>query len=301
MSIFMTLRIALKALGRNKLRTTLTMLGMIIGVGGGHHDGGARPGAQATIEEQVKSAGTNMITINAGNFTQRRRAAGPGNSTTLMPEDAEAHRADVPGVQYVAAGVNTPRRRSSPATRTGRRQIQGTDVDFPLIRSWPMKYGSFFTPQDVTARPRSPCSARSSPDTLFGDGRRSDRPDHPRPQPALQGDRRHDRARAPSAMGQDQDDAIFAPYTTVQKKLQGMQHINRITVSAATADTAPVAAVDQRDAAHCATSSSATIPTTSWSARWKTWPRPHGNDADDDDAAGRHRRRLAASSAASAS
>ena len=69
MSILMTLRIALKALNRNKMRTMLTMLGMIIGVGAVITRVGLGTGARTTIEERVKSAGTNMIMVNAGNFS----------------------------------------------------------------------------------------------------------------------------------------------------------------------------------------------------------------------------------------
>src|SRR5690349_24712294 len=69
MSIFMTLRIALKALNRNKMRTVLTMLGMIIGVGAVITMVALGTGARTTIEERVKSAGTNMIMVNAGNFS----------------------------------------------------------------------------------------------------------------------------------------------------------------------------------------------------------------------------------------
>ena len=90
MSILMTLRIALKALNRNKLRTALTMLGMIIGVGAVITMVAIGKGAQTTIEEQVKAAGTNMININAGNSSQGGVRMGQGMSNTLMPEDAEA-------------------------------------------------------------------------------------------------------------------------------------------------------------------------------------------------------------------
>ena len=79
MSIFMTLRIALKALNRNKMRTILTMLGMIIGVGAVITMVALGTGAQTTIEEQVKAAGTNMITVNAGNFTPGGVRQGQGN------------------------------------------------------------------------------------------------------------------------------------------------------------------------------------------------------------------------------
>ncbi len=106
MSILMTLRIALKALNRNKMRTMLTMLGMIIGVGAVITMVALGKGAQTTIEEQVKAAGTNMINVMSGNFSQGGVRMGQGQSNTLMPEDAEALR-EVPGVQYVAAGAST--------------------------------------------------------------------------------------------------------------------------------------------------------------------------------------------------
>src|ERR1700754_4218840 len=106
MSILMTLRIALKALNRNKMRTVLTMLGMIIGVGAVITMVALGRGSQPTIEEQVKSAGTNLINVDAGNFQTGGVRQGPGVSTSLTAEDATALR-DVPGVQYVAAGVNS--------------------------------------------------------------------------------------------------------------------------------------------------------------------------------------------------
>src|SRR5918999_5412327 len=106
MSLLMTFRIALKALNRNKMRTTLTMLGMIIGVGAVITMVALGRGAQSTIEEQVKSAGTNLINVNAGNFMQGGVRQGQGMSTTLTPADAAAIR-DLPGVQYVSPGVNS--------------------------------------------------------------------------------------------------------------------------------------------------------------------------------------------------
>ena len=147
MSILMTLRIALKALNRNKMRTVLTMLGMIIGVGAVITMVALGKGAQTTIEEQVKAAGTNLITINAGNFTQGGVRQGGGMSTTLTPEDAQALRA-LPGVQYLAPGVNS-RAQVIAGNQNWSTQIQGTDIELPLIRNWPTKYGSFFTAQDV--------------------------------------------------------------------------------------------------------------------------------------------------------
>jgi putative ABC transport system permease protein len=232
MSIFMTLRIALKALNRNKMRTVLTMLGMIIGVGAVITMVGLGTGARTTIEERVKSAGTNMIMVNAGNFSTGGVRMGQGNSTTLMPEDATAIR-QLPGVQYVAAGASS-RAQIIAGNQNWSTQVQGTDVDLPLIRSWPTKYGSFFTTQDVSGAQKVAVLGSVVADTLFG----------PDVDPTGQIIRIRNQpfkvvgvmaSKGQSSMGQDQDDTIFTPYTTVQKKLQGQQHINNVTVSAASA------------------------------------------------------------------
>ena len=238
MSIFMTLRIALKALNRNKMRTVLTMLGMIIGVGAVITMVGLGKGAQSTIEEQVKAGGTNLINVNAGNFSSGGVRQGQGMSNTLTAEDAEAIR-QVPGVQYVSAGVNS-RGQIIAANQNWSSQIQGVDVDFPLIRNWPTKYGSFFSSMDVQAAGKVCVLGITVAETLFG----------PDIDPTGQLIRIRNQpfritgvmaSKGVSGYGQDQDDAVFVPYTTVQKKMQGIQHINSITVSAATPDTLPVA------------------------------------------------------------
>ncbi|HEX4566969.1 MAG TPA: ABC transporter permease, partial [Vicinamibacterales bacterium] len=233
MSIFMTLRIALKALNRNKLRTILTMLGMIIGVGAVITMVALGTGARTTIEERVKSAGTNMILVNAGNFSQGGVRQGQGNATTLIPDDAVAIRA-LPGVEYVAAGANT-RGQLIAGNQNWSTQVQGTDVDLPLIRSWPCKYGEFFTAQDVSGAAKVAVLGTVVSDTLFGED----------VDPTGQIIRIKSQpfkvigvmiSKGQSAMGQDQDDTVFVPYTTVMKKLQGQTNINNVTVSAVSSD-----------------------------------------------------------------
>jgi len=239
MSIFMTLVIALKALSRNKMRTMLTMLGMIIGVGAVITMVALGKGAQSTIEEQVKAAGTNLITVMAGNFTQGGVRQGGGMSTTLTPEDAEALR-QLPGVQYLAAAVNS-RAQLVAGNQNWSSQIQGTDVELPLIRNWPTKYGSFFTSQDVQSAAKVAVLGQTVADNLFG----------PDADPTGQIIRVKNQPfkvlgvmapKGSTGFGQDQDDAVYVPYTTVQKKLQGIQHINQIQISAETPETAPVSA-----------------------------------------------------------
>jgi putative ABC transport system permease protein len=239
MSVIMTFLIALKALARNKMRTGLTMLGMIIGVGAVITMVALGRGAQATIEEQVKSAGTNLININAGNFMMGGVRQGQGMSTTLTAEDARAMR-DLPGVQYVSAGANS-RGQIIAGNQNWSSRIEGVDVEFPLMRNWPNKYGSFFSAQDVSSATKVAVLGMVVADTLFG----------PDVDPTGQIIRIRNQpfrvlgvmaSKGQGAFGQDQDDIVFVPYTTVQKKLQGIQHINNITVSATTAETAPVAA-----------------------------------------------------------
>jgi putative ABC transport system permease protein len=233
MSVLMVLRIALKALGRNKMRTALTMLGMIIGVAAVITMVALGTGAQTSIESQIQSAGTNMVMVSAGNFQQGGVRMGQGNASTLTPDDANAFRS-VPGVQYVAAGVNT-RGQVVAGNQNWGTQVQGTDVDMPLIRSWPVQLGAFFTPQDVATASKVAVLGTVVRDQLFG----------PDTDPTGQVIRINNQpftvsgvliSKGQSGMGQDQDDVVFVPYTTVMKKMRGITFIQQAQVSAASAN-----------------------------------------------------------------
>jgi putative ABC transport system permease protein len=228
----MTFRIAFKALGRNKMRTGLTMLGMIIGVSAVITLVAMGNGAQAAIEEQIKGAGTNMITINAGNFSSGGVRQGAGAASSLSIEDAAAIRDEVPGVQYLAAGASG-RMQVIAGNQNWFTRIQGTDVDFPLIRAWPVRTGSFFGVQDVNGAAKIAVLGERVNEMLFGKDA----------DPVGQVIRiRNQPFRVSGVMatkgqgaGDDMDDQIFVPYTTVQKKLLGITFIQTITVSAASA------------------------------------------------------------------
>ena len=241
MSIFMVFRVAFKALGRNKMRTALTMLGMIIGVAAVITMVALGTGAQTSIEAQIQSTGTNMIIVNAGNFSSGGVRQGQGNASTLTPDDAAAIQR-VDGVQYMAAGVNT-RGQLIAGNQNWNTQVQGTDVDFPLIRSWPTVMGNFFTPQDVTAAAKVAVLGNTVRDQLFG----------PDANPVGQTIRIANTSasgqtsypftvagvllsKGQSGVGQDQDDVVFVPYTTVMKKMRGITFIQQVTVSAASAE-----------------------------------------------------------------
>jgi len=240
MSVFMVFRVALKALGRNKMRTALTMLGMIIGVAAVITMVALGTGAQTSIEAQIQSTGTNMIIVSAGNFSQGGVRQGQGNASTLTPDDATAI-SRVDGVQYTAPGVNT-RGQLIFGNQNWNSQIQGTDVDFPLIRSWPATMGTFFTPQDVATAAKVVVLGSVVRDQLFG-------PDaNPVGQvirianTTAQGQASHPftvagvmLSKGQSGVGQDQDDVVFVPYTTVMKKMRGITFIQQVAVSAASA------------------------------------------------------------------
>ncbi|HWW88559.1 MAG TPA: ABC transporter permease, partial [Vicinamibacterales bacterium] len=240
MSILMVFRIAFKALGRNKLRTALTMLGMIIGVGAVITMVALGTGAQTSIESQIQSTGTNMIIVNAGNFSAGGVRQGQGNASTLNPDDASAITR-VDGVQYTAAGINT-RGQIISGNQNWNTQVQGTDVDFPYIRSWPTTMGQFFTPQDVAAASKVVVLGAVVRDQLFGPDANpvgqivrianttaTGQSSHPFTVAGVM------LSKGQSGVGQDQDDVVFVPYTTVMKKMRGVTFIQQVSVSAASA------------------------------------------------------------------
>jgi len=239
MSFLMVLRVAFKALLRNKMRTALTMLGMIIGVSAVITMVALGTGAQSSIETQIQAAGTNMIMVSAGNFQAGGVRQGQGNASTLTADDAQAIR-EVPGVQYIAAGVNT-RGQVVAGNMNWGTQIQGTDVDLPLIRSWPEKIGGFFTPIDVATASKVAVLGSVVHEQLFGAD----------VNPVGQVIRINNQpftvvgvmsSKGQSGMGQDQDDVVYVPYTTVMKKMRGITFIQNVTVSASSAaDTTPTA------------------------------------------------------------
>ena len=224
MSLLTIVRVALKALGRNKLRTALTMLGMIIGVAAVVTMVGLGRGAQEEIEAQIRKAGPNLIRVRAGNFRRGGISQGIGGAPTLTVADADAIRAQVPGVLHLSASVNT-REQVVSANRNWPTLIEGSDVELPPIRSWDVQHGAFFDAAQVRAAARVAVLGSVVRDNLFG------------PQTDPVGERIRIRnqsfriigvmaAKGAGAFGQDQDDLIFVPYTTVQKKLRGRDGVN---------------------------------------------------------------------------
>jgi len=230
MSVWMTFVIAVKALRRNAMRTALTALGMIIGVAAVIVMVAIGTGARTSIESQIRSAGSNLISINAGSAGFGPVRQGSGAVTTLTAADAEAIRREVAGVRYVSPSLNS-RIQVVAEGANWNTQVQGAGEDLPAIRSWPLQYGSFFTGHDVASAAKVAVLGSAVRDELFGPGA----------DPVGQTVRIKNQpfrvigvltAKGQAAMGPDQDDTVIVPFTTVQKRLQGVDHVSGITVSA---------------------------------------------------------------------
>jgi putative ABC transport system permease protein len=230
MSIWMTFIVALKALRRNAMRTALTALGMIIGVAAVIVMVAIGTGASSSIQNQIRSAGSNIVMVTAGSGGFGPVRQGQGAVTTLTADDAEAIRREVPGVKYISPGINT-RTQVVAATSNWNTQIQGTGPELAVIRAWPTQFGGFFTDDDVTAARKVAVLGSVVRDQLFGVGA----------DPVGEVVRIKNQpfqvigvltSKGQAAMGQDQDDTVIVPFTTVQKKLMGVQHVTNVTVSA---------------------------------------------------------------------
>ncbi len=236
MSFVMIFRVALRALGRNKMRTGLTMLGLIIGIAAVITLDAMGTGAQQQIEAQIRSAGTNLIMVRAGNWSRGGVSHGMGSSPRLKAADVDAIREQVPGAQYLTASVNT-RDQVVAGGENWSTRIEGADVELPLIRFWGIEYGTFFTTTDVNSAAKVAVLGSVVRDNLFGEGVDA----------VGQTIRIRNQsfkvigvmeAKGSGSFGEDQDDTIFAPYTTVQRKLRGRDgtNISGITISAYSAD-----------------------------------------------------------------
>jgi putative ABC transport system permease protein len=234
MNLLGTFRIALRALNRNKLRSSLTMLGIIIGVGAVIAMVGIGQGASATIQSQIAQLGNNMLFVMSGSMNTGGMRGGAGSSNTLVPEDAAAIESECPAVRAVSPGV-----RANGQLVYGNQNwvassgIQGTNEKFPDIRAWPVAQGEFFTEGDVRTAARVCVIGKTVADNLFAGGDSIGQTMRIRNLPfrvigilATKGQNQY---------GQDQDDTVIVPYTTAQKKMLTITHIHQVMVSAISA------------------------------------------------------------------
>lgn len=231
MSIFGIIRIALKSLTRNKTRTFLTMLGIIIGVAAVITMLAIGQGAKKIVEDQVNSMGTNVIMVTV-NFMQSssnvRQAAGGG--TLLEVEDVEAIRDNVDGVLYASTVYNTWGQLKFEGSnwRTG---IMGVDADYFFIRDMKTSQGELFHASEVEMGDKVCVIGKTVADNLFGDVDPVDKIIRIRNIPfTVKGVLE---AKGQNVMGMDQDDTVIAPYTTVYTRLLGQRWRNMMVLVSA--------------------------------------------------------------------
>jgi putative ABC transport system permease protein len=234
MSVWLTLETALEALRRNVMRTALTALGIIIGVAAVIVMMALGNGARSAIEARIRTAGTNLIIVMPGSANVAGVRTGQGARTTLTRDDADAIARQVPGIAAMSPGAST-RAQVVSAAGNWYTQIQGASGELQTIRDWDTEFGAFFTDAEVARAAKVAVLGSVVRDQLFGSG----------VDPTGQTIRISNQPftvvgvltpKGQSAIGQDQDDTVVVPYTTVQKKLTGNTYLGNLTIEAASQD-----------------------------------------------------------------
>ena len=235
MTLLMIIRVAFRALVRNKMRAALTMLGIIIGVSAVIAMVSIGQGASASVQAQIESIGTNLLFVSAGaqNVGGVRSGTGDTGTQTLTVDDLDAIKREVPSVSMVTPSVNA-RSQLVAGNMNWNTNVTGVSEQYPDIRKWPVATGSFFTDADIRTAARVIVIGQTLADSLY-----------PGADPIGQDIRVMNlpfrvvgvmAAKGQDPQGRDQDDVAFAPYTTVQKKILGRDRVQIAYVSAISQD-----------------------------------------------------------------
>ena len=228
-----TTKVALRALRRNKMRSLLTALGLIIGVAAVIAMQSIGNGAKSQIEAQIASLGQNVITVFPGNFTSGGMRSGWGGASSLTVEDAEAIAREIPG----AIAVSCESRSREQVLANGlnwNTQVQGESPDYLQIRAWPCAAGGTFSEQDVRSMAKVAVIGKTIADQLF-----------PNEDPLGQTLRIRNipfkivgvlSAKGFNLFGQDQDDVVLVPYSSHMKRVARRTNLGSILVQAASAE-----------------------------------------------------------------
>jgi putative ABC transport system permease protein len=215
MRILATLIIALRAIRRNKMRSILTALGIIIGVGAVIAMVSIGNGAKEQVEGQIASLGQNVITVFPGSSSAGGMRGGWGSMSTLSPEDAAAIARDVSGVVAVSPEVRD-RQQVLANGMNWNTQVLGESPEFVEIRSWQLAYGEMFTEADVRSIAKVCVVGKTIVDQLF-----------PNTDPIGQTLRIRNipvkivgvlTPKGFNYFGSDQDDVVIVPHTTAMRR-----------------------------------------------------------------------------------
>jgi putative ABC transport system permease protein len=230
MGLGITLRIAIRALSKNKLRAGLTVLGVVIGIAAVTTMVSIGQSASLLVQGQFAALGTNVIVIFPG--SQRRGGVNQGLLPTLTARDSDAIARECPSILAASPLVGTQAQIIYRNTNYSPRDAFGVGTDFPIVRNWPLARGSFFTQRDITSAAKVCVIGHTLVAKLF----QTTDPIHQtiriknipfRVIGVLE-------PKGASMAGDDQDDIVLMPYTTVRKRLQGSEfdNVNAILCSA---------------------------------------------------------------------
>ncbi len=232
--LVMAFRIALRALARNKLRSFLTMLGIIIGVGAVIAMVAIGEGAKKRVQEQIASLGTNLLVILPGTVTLGGARTGSGGRQTLVASDARAIMREIPVVSGASPVVRQVQQVIA-GDQNWSTPVQGVAPEFQQIREWQVQEGRFISQADIENTAKVALIGQTVAYNLFGDNdpigaviRIKKIPFHVI---GILG------AKGQSGNGTDQDDVVMVPYTTMMKLVMGVTYIQQIIVAAVSADT----------------------------------------------------------------
>lgn len=236
--MFATLRIALMAIRRNVLRSFLTMLGIIVGIAAVIVGVSMGTGAKAEVDKRIAGMGQNLITVMSGNMTRGGVRGGFGMAPNLSTEDFDAIRREVSQITAVS-----PEARTSAQVAAGNQnsfvQVSGVSDEYIMARSWALKSGENFTAADVRNASKICLIGATTAKTLFGEGI----------DPVGQSVRIKNapftivgwlEAKGSGSFGQDQDDVLLVPYTSVMKRLSGDTKFRSVFVQAESPDAIPL-------------------------------------------------------------
>jgi putative ABC transport system permease protein len=229
MELAAILRIALRALARNKMRSALTMLGIIIGVAAVIATVGVGQGAQQQVQQQIASMGSNVLYISAGSVNRGGLRMGGGATKTLVYDDMTAILRECPAVAAAAPGSGTSSQLVY-ENQNWNTRITGTEPQYFTIRNWPLASGTGFTQDDVRISATVAVIGETVRQNLFGGS-------DPIGQTIRLGNLPFVVVgvlvpKGQSGVGQDQDDSVYVPITTLQKKINGQDWLQYIMVSA---------------------------------------------------------------------
>ncbi|HXN65793.1 MAG TPA: ABC transporter permease [Candidatus Acidoferrales bacterium] len=228
------LRIAMRSLARNKMRTALTMLGIVIGVGAVICTVAIGEGASDQVQQQIAALGDNLIYINAGSINQMGVHLGSAATKTLTVDDSKAIQENISTVSRVSPGVNSGvqvvYQNQNWFTRAS-----GVGPDYLQIRHWPLVRGTAFGQHDVDTAADVCLMGQTVAANLFGNedpvGKTIRVSNLPFQVIGLLTSKGQS-----AAFGNDEDDTLIMPYSTVQKKISGISWIQNMAVSAVSQD-----------------------------------------------------------------